>query len=395
MAKPLTEISIRRMVPGEHRREIPDGLLPGLYLSIEPSGSRSFVVRYRVASRTRKQTLGRWPAISLANARGLARDAILAVKQGRDPARERQTQRREAEANTLRAVCDMYFRLAGAKLRSAREQQTVLARLVIPNLGHRGIDTIRRRDVTALLDQVQTTSGPSMAEKVLQILRRIFNWHATRTDDFLSPIVRGMNRTKQKDRARSRILSDDEIQALWATAEADRGPFGPWLQFLMLTGARRSEALGMRRGEFAGNDWILPPERNKTGTELVRPLSPAALSVITRVPVIASGDIVFTANGRGAIGAISGRKAQVDKASGVTGWRIHDLRRTARSLMSRAGVQSDHAERCLGHVIGGVRGTYDRHEYYNEKAKAFEALAAVIETIIRGPVEKVVPLMNA
>jgi integrase len=96
----------------------------------------------------------------------------------------------------------------------------------------------------------------------------------------------------------------------------------------------------------------------------------------------ANGEFVFSANGKEAIGGYQRHKQAIDEASGVSGWVIHDLRRTARSLLSRAGVASDHAERCLGHVIGGVRGVYDRHEYFDEKARAFEALATQVERII-------------
>ena len=102
---------------------------------------------------------------------------------------------------------------------------------------------------------------------------------------------------------------------------------------------------------------------------------------------------MFTSRGRVALSGLSGRKAEFDRLCGVSGWTLHDLRRTARSLMSRAGVNSDHAERCLGHVIGGVRGTYDRHEYYEEKRHAFEALAAQIERILN-PIENVVPMVR-
>ena len=77
------------------------------------------------------------------------------------------------------------------------------------------------------------------------------------------------------------------------------------------------------------------------------------------------------------------------------GWTLHDLRRTARSLMSRAGVSADVAERCLGHVISGVRGTYDRHAYFDEKKRAFEGLAALVERIINPPVANVIPLETA
>jgi integrase len=95
-----------------------------------------------------------------------------------------------------------------------------------------------------------------------------------------------------------------------------------------------------------------------------------------------NGELVFSESGRNAIGGYQRRKLAIDEASRVSGWVIHDLRRTARSLLSRAGVPSDHAERCLGHVIGGVRGVYDRHEYFDEKARAFEALAAQVQRII-------------
>jgi integrase len=119
--------------------------------------------------------------------------------------------------------------------------------------------------------------------------------------------------------------------------------------------------------EVADGVWTLPAARNKTGVDLVRPLSRAAREIIEALPK--GGAFVFTTNGT-----------------------LHDLRRTARSLMSRAGVPTDHAERCLGHVIGGVRGVYDRHEYHREKAEAYEALAGIIERIVSGTQADVVPI---
>ena len=85
-------------------------------------------------------------------------------------------------------------------------------------------------------------------------------------------------------------------------------------------------------------------------------------------------------------------KKALDAASGVSGWVVHDLRRTARTLLSRAGIDTDIAERCLGHAIGGVRGIYDRHEFEQEKRKAFEALAALIGRIVDGESDNVVPI---
>src|SRR5215469_4876418 len=115
----------------------------------------------------------------------------------------------------------------------------------------------------------------------------------------------------------------------------------------------------MRRGEVNGSDWIIPEERYKTGFQLLVPLSKAAAAVLAAVPRLSRYNFVFAVSGKRPFSDFSTYKRDFDKACGVTGWTLHDLRRTGRSLMSRAGVNTDHAERCLGHLIGGVRGTYD------------------------------------
>ena len=132
--------------------------------------------------------------------------------------------------------------------------------------------------------------------------------------------------------------------------------------------------------------------RNKTKLDLVRPLSRAAREIIEALPK--RGSFVFTTDGTTPISGFTKFKVAFDRASGTQGYTLHDLRRTARSLMSRAGVPSDHAERCLGHVIGGVRGVYDRHEYHREKARAFEMLAGEIERIVGGDSAKVVTMVR-
>jgi integrase len=203
-----------------------------------------------------------------------------------------------------------------------------------------------------------------------------------------------MARTKAKERARARILTDDELRAIWKAAEAAGGPYGAFVKFLLLTGARRTEAARMTGSEISGADWTLPAARNKVKVDLIRPLSAAAQATIAQLPRIGRQGFVFTNGGDRPIRNFSKSKRRLDRAAGVTGWTLHDLRRTARSLMSRAGVLNDHAERCLGHVMGGVRGTYDRHEYLEEKRRAFEALAAQIERIVN-PQQNVVPLRGA
>jgi integrase len=181
------------------------------------------------------------------------------------------------------------------------------------------------------------------------------------------------------------------LRAVWPAAEATPGPFGAFVQFLLLTGARRSEGAGMTRSELAGADWTLPADRNKVKVDLIRPLSAAAQAVLAKLPHVGRRGYLFTTGGDRPLGGFSKFKRALDKRSGAMGWTLHDLRRTARSLMSRASVSSDHAELCLGHVLAGVRGVYDRHAYHAEKQRAFEALAAQIDRIVE-PQENVVSL---
>ena len=172
-----------------------------------------------------------------------------------------------------------------------------------------------------------------MADRTLAIVRKIINWHAARSDEFRSPIVRGMARSTGV--SRDRVLNDDELRSIWRAAEGSL--FGSYVRFLLLTAARRNEAAKMEWAELSGADWTLPAVRNKTKVDLVRPLSKAAQADPRR---IAAGRqvCIHSSNGRASLGSFGRLKQEIDNASGVTGWTLHDLRRTARSLMSRAGV---------------------------------------------------------
>jgi integrase len=251
-----------------------------------------------------------------------------------------------------------------------------------------------------------------MAELVLRFLSKVFNWHASRNDEFRSPIVRGMGRLR--DHARDRVLSDDELRAFWSATEnlskaRHSAAYGPWARFMLLTATRRNEAANMRRSELSNGDWIVPAARMKNKLEHVVPLSSAAQAILAAMPEIGANGFVFTASGRRPLNNFNRPKHSLDRLMlaelrkvaeqrgdaekiTLTPWVFHDLRRTARSLLSRAGIDADIAERCLAHKIGGVRGVYDRHAYYDEKKRAFEALAALVERIVNPPSDNVVPM---
>jgi hypothetical protein len=358
---------------GQIQTDYFDAKVPGLGLRVGHRG-KSWTLLYLQGGKRKRLTFGPYPAISLAEARRKALEAKATIAEGHAPS--------ASKGDTLRAVCEEY--LGRTQQRSRDYYADTLARLAYPTLGDRPIGDIRRSEIVRLLDRIEDENGPVMADMVLAMVRRVMNWHASRSDEFRSPIVRGMARTKPHERARKRILSDDELRKVWNT----EGTLGPLVRFILLTSARRTEASEMTWDEVEGSEWCLPTARNKTKVDLLRPLSGAAMEILAAMKSNVEGPFVFPK------GSLSALKKDFDAACGVVGWTLHDCRRTARSLMSRAGVGSDHAERCLGHVIGGVRGVYDRHEYREEKRQAFEALASLVTRIVN-PQPNVVPMRGS
>src|SRR5262249_51580179 len=175
----------------------------------------------------------------------------------------------------------------------------------------------------------------------------------------------------------------DELRAVWQAADQRGDVVGPLARFLALTACRRGEAAAITWAELADGVWVLPAARNKVGKELVRPLSEPVLTLLAELP--RRGPYVFSIVGQRPFNGFFKAKREIDAASGVTGWTWHDLRRTSRSLMSRAGIASDIAEMCLGHVLPAMRGVYDRHSYRAEKAAAYAGLARQIEAIVHPP----------
>lgn len=378
----LTAKSIENLKPQPKRREIPDeGGARGLYIIVQPSGVKSFAVRYRHGRKTHKLTLPR--GISLAEARQQAATAFADLEKGREPTIAKKAAKAlamAAAANTVQAVCEEYMGRAGKELRTAKDRERTLKKHVYPAIGSRPISEVKRLELNRMLDKIEDDGGKRIAALVLAYVRKVFNWHAARDDSFNSPIVKGMSRGNGAPR--DRVLSDDELRKIWA-ASKNGSPFSAYVRFLLLTAARRMEAAALPcDGEIddAGN-WVLPARRNKKNFELVRPLSKAARDLLAAQPHVEGHPYVFS-TGRRPLSGFAAHKNSFDKKCGVTNWTLHDLRRTARTLMSRAGVNADHAERCLGHKIPGMRGVYDRFEFHREKQLAYEALAALIERIV-------------
>jgi integrase len=227
-------------------------------------------------------------------------------------------------------------------------------------------------------------------------VKALLNWYGSRSD-YVSVLTRTPARISISGRARSHVPSDAELKAIVLAGEQDPGPFGRYLLFTLLCACRRGESAGLRRSELSpdGRVWVIPGSRYKNGRDLLIPLSTKAQAIIRSMPSRPGGDYVFSDDGKYPLGNFAARKSRFDKLCGISNFRIHDLRRAARTLLSRAGVNPDIAERALGHALTGVRRVYDRHEFQSEKAAAFELLAQMVERLVRPPPDVVVPIARA
>jgi integrase len=264
----------------------------------------------------------------------------------------------------------------------------------LPHWRDRIFIDIRRKDVAHLLDYVEDEHGPVTADSVLATLRSIATWVQQRDDNYSPPFVKNMRRTPKQDRKRSRKLSDDELRKVWQAA-GETGTYGAVIKLLLLTAQRREKILSLRWSDIDRNGvWTIRTAPREKGNPGRLQLPHQALAVLKSIPRFA-GDDHLLSNGSGRRGFhLSWFKRKFDQACGVSGWRLHDLRRTARSFMSRAGVPTEHAERVLGHARPAIESTYDVHGYDSEKAAALTKLANLIDRIVAGPSDNVVTLQH-
>jgi integrase len=363
----LTDRFVDRQKATGPQTEYFDEATTGLALRITPR-VKAWTYHFSLAGKRHRAPLGNYPSVSLAAARTKALEAKAALETGVDP------RQATSEAGTLKAIAEEWKRRKG-DLRTLDARWRALDRHVFPALGQRPIREIRRSEIVRLLDDIEDNAGTEMADAILGFLSALFNWHAARDDDFVNPIIRGMRRSKGN--GRQRILTDAEIKAVWNACE---GPYGRYVRFLLLTAVRRKEASKAEWSEVIDGDWTVPAARMKQGLDHLVPLSGAAKAEMKPN----NHQWIFTVSGDRGLTNFAVYKSNLDKASGVKDWRLHDLRRTARSLLGRAGVPAEIAERCLAHVPGGVQGRYDRYAYLPEKRDALAKLAKLIGEIVRG-----------
>jgi integrase len=400
MARGLTTKAIENVKPAAERREIADAGCRGLYLVVQPSGAKSWCVRFRYEGRSRKLTLDGFP--SLAAARKQATAALAELANGIDPAtKEKQAAESAAKAeaakgrDTFEALAKQFLELYAAK--KTREATYVHYERMLTIAGEawhgKTVHEIKRRDVVDLLDKI-AVDRPVLANRTQAVLSKFFRWLAARDVVESSPCV-GVERVS-KETPRNRVLSDQELRQLWRAADEIGGRIGPFIQTLMLTGQRRSEVAGIRLSEIEGDLWVLPAKRVKNNREHVVPLSRQVMEIVQAQPPIGK-DFVFTDSKRNRIGSFARYKTQIDDImKPASPWVFHDIRRTVASNLAKLGTTVPVVEKVLNHAggtFGGIVSTYNKYEYLPEERVALQRWADHLEAIVNGkPAQNVVPL---
>lgn len=410
--KAFTAATLEKLKPGAARRELADALLPGLYHVIQPTGARSWAVRYRSDGASRKYTIGAYPKINLAAARELGRAALRDAAEGKDPAKAKQEARRQAQAgltdrDLVGAVFEDYEKRHLSTLResTAHEIKRLFNKRILPRWKKRQMQEVGKRDVLALADAMIAEGAPVSANRMIAAVSHFFNWAVQRDIIQHSPCVGIKKPTPQK--VRERVLSDSELRWLWLAGTDLKWPFGPFTKLLILTGARRTEVTELPEAELnmKARLWTVAPERAKNGIAHEIHLADLTAEILESLPRIKSKrGLLFTTTGKTPVSGLSRAKLALNagmlkhakeeaKRNGddpakvtIAPWVYHDLRRTMATGMAALGIQLPVVERCLNHVsgsFGGIVGVYQKHSFAKEKVMAFEAWANHVAALVK------------
>jgi integrase len=382
----LTDAKIRDLRPSKSGQiEVRDKSVPGLRIRVGMSGTKSFVLRKRVAGKYRNVTIGRFSErFGLAEARKRARQILSDIEMKADPlAALPQPRRRSAASLTVNALWPQ-FKAAKAHLRSLGEIERVFKRHILPEFGDRTADQITRSEITRLIDGI-AVNAPVMARITLGYLSSFYSWAMPRLDHLQANPCRDAGRPPAP-KARDRVLTEQEIGALWHVLEGEGKPFGPAIKLLLLTGQRRNEVFDADRTEFdlAAKLWTISGKRAKNGATHLVPLTPAALAIVKELLKDTRSGKLLPARGNWDMSPSGFSKAMrrvreaLEKEVGdpVPHWTLHDLRRTLATGLQRLGVRLEVTEAVLNHLSGsrsGIVGVYQRHNYFHEKKSAFAA----------------------
>jgi integrase len=364
-----------------------DAACPGFGVKVTPKGRKVFIVLYRTAgagSRLRKYTIGPYGRVTLHQARVSAQKVFAAKLEGRDLATERREARKRMVADRVEDLLEAFIAQHVSQNRSARVTSQLLRRELRP-YGARSLHEIGKRDIIEIVSEIEQRGAPVAANKALKAIKTFLRWCVGRAVLDRSPADDIPLPTREV--ARDRVLSDDELTSVIIAARQIGGPYGGILELLALTGQRREEVARSVWDEIDLDQriWNLPNQRTKNAKPHTVHLSEQAIAVLKQANN--HSRFVFSVSGVHPFQDFSHAKRELDKLSGVTGWHLHDLRRTCVSGMARLGIAPHVADKILNHqsgTISGVAAVYQRHEFLTERKQALEQWGAHVAQILSG-----------
>ena len=375
-----------------------DDDLPGFGLRLRASGKRTWIVQYRVAGLSRRLTIGGADVLNVTEARKRARKALAQALTGSDPADERRS-RHEKTKVTLRSIAENYLQFREGKIRT---RSMVEARRYLTSPSYFGplhalpVERIERRHVADQIMHVEGARGAATAGRARSALSALFSWGMRTGLCDRNPVIGSY--TPDAPLARDRVLSDEEIVAVWRACGDD--DFGRIVKLLILTGARRTEIGGLCWHELdhASGVWTLPAERSKNHRSHMLPLPSLAWDIVEGTPRLIGRDHVF--GDRSAKGFTSWRQAKtaLDARLSASDWNLHDLRRSMATGLANLGTQPHVIESILNHQSGhkrGPAGIYNRSTYQAEMCSALGLWSSHIEALVAGGARKVVPMRSS
>jgi integrase len=359
---------------------------PGFGVKVTPKGRKVFLVLYRTGgagSKLRKYTIGPYGRVTLHQARVAAQRVFAAKVEGRDPAAEKREAKRRVVADRVEDLLESFIAQRLSQNRSAGEVARLLRREVGKAWTGKSIHEISKRDVVEVISAVEQRGAPVAANKTLKSIKTFLRWCVGRAVLDQSP-AEGVP-LPAKEVARDRVLDDHELVQVMFAARKIGGPYGGIVELLALTGQRREEVarLTWQELDLQQRVWTIPKSRTKNAKQHAVHLSEQSLGVLMRASK--RGPFVFSTLGAKSFNEFSKAKRQLDQLSGVTGWRLHDLRRTCVSGMARLGVAPHVADKILNHqsgTISGVAAVYQRHEFLAEREAALDLWGAHIGQLL-------------
>ncbi len=393
------EVQYMKPDPSGKRLEVPAGPPGGLYLVVQPSGTKSWYFRYRFKGRTRVLTFEkRYDDLLLAGARAEAEAAREQLRNGIDPGAIQADQVEAPEPDTVKRVIKEWLeRDIKKRTRTAKETERICNKDILPTWKERLVTDIRRSDILRLLDSIVDRGSGVSANRTLNVLRRFFNWTMQRGLVEASPVA-GL-KPPAAEHSRDRVLTDAELVEVWKAAGGLEYPFGPFIRLLILTGQRRNEVAGIRRPDLdlEGAVWTLPKELTKAKRAHFVPLPPAAVEVLENLPAFQGPFAFTTRSGRRPVSGFSKCKTRLDdlilkarteagNQEPLTDWTIHDLRRTFATGLAGLGIPPHVLALMLNHSPGrsqGITAIYNRFRYEKERRQAAELWAAHVLELVK------------